>query len=105
MADNNTSAFNCRKVRGTNFWSEHAYGEAIDINPLWNPWVKGTKVLPKNSQKFVERIARPGVMTEGSEVISVFEKQGWQWGSQKTGIKDYQHFSRFDHITVYKSDL
>ena len=104
MADNNTSAFNCRKIRGTNNWSEHAYGEAIDINPLWNPWVKGAKVLQKNAQQFVDRdIPRPGLISQGSSVILAFEEQGWQWGSQKKGIKDYQHFSRKDHSETYEN--
>jgi hypothetical protein len=41
MAANNTSAFNCRKVAGTSKWSEHAYGRAIDVNPVQNPTSPG----------------------------------------------------------------
>jgi hypothetical protein len=35
----NTSAFNCRDATGAMRWSEHAYGEAIDVNPIENPYV------------------------------------------------------------------
>jgi poly-gamma-glutamate synthesis protein (capsule biosynthesis protein) len=102
MADNNTSAFNCRKVRGTSNWSEHSYGESIDINPLWNPWVKGAKVLPRNAERFVNReMVIPGMINEGDASIDVFTQNGWMWGSQKKGIKDYQHFSRLDHKEIY----
>ena len=102
MADNNTSAFNCRKIRGTDSWSEHSYGESIDINPLWNPWVKGTKVLPRNADRFVNReMVVPGMINEGDPSIDVFIQNGWRWGSQKKGIKDYQHFSRSDHKQIY----
>ena len=37
----NTSAFNCRYVEGTRRWSEHAFGRAIDVNPIENPYVSG----------------------------------------------------------------
>ena len=46
MAANNTSAFNCRRVARTTRWSEHAYGKAIDINPVRNPYVDGDRVAP-----------------------------------------------------------
>ena len=46
MEADNTSAFNCRFVAGTSRWSEHAYGKAIDINPVENPYVSGTHVSP-----------------------------------------------------------
>jgi D-alanyl-D-alanine carboxypeptidase len=42
MLADNTSAFNCRRVRGTTSWSEHAYGLAVDINPFENPEVLDT---------------------------------------------------------------
>src|SRR5438270_654043 len=35
----NTSAFNCRRVDGSTSWSVHAYGRAIDVNPIENPYV------------------------------------------------------------------
>ncbi|MBW1879265.1 MAG: alpha/beta fold hydrolase, partial [Deltaproteobacteria bacterium] len=46
MAANNTSAFNCRPITGGTSWSQHTYGNAIDINPVQNPYVRGDRVLP-----------------------------------------------------------
>ncbi len=103
MADNNSSAFNCRKVKGSNRWSEHSYGESIDINPLWNPWVKGSTIYPKNAGKYVDRnLVIPGMINEGNTIVSIFEQHGWRWGSQKKGVSDYQHFSRSDHESVHE---
>ena len=103
MADNNSSAFNCRKVKGTNRWSEHSYGESIDINPLWNPWVRGARIYPKNAGNYVNReLQIAGMINAGDPVVAIFERHGWRWGSQKTGVSDYQHFSRADHETVYE---
>ena len=42
MNADNTSAFNCRFVAGTSRWSQHAYGRAIDLNPIENPYVSGS---------------------------------------------------------------
>src|SRR6266480_796878 len=47
MAADNTSAFNCRFVSGTRRWSMHAYGRAVDVNPVQNPWVSGSEVSPR----------------------------------------------------------
>ena len=103
MADNNSSSFNCRKVKGSSRWSEHSFGEAIDINPLWNPWVKGDRIYPKNAGQFVSRATKiPGMINEGDLIVEIFEQHGWRWGSQKPGVKDYQHFSRADHEMVYE---
>ena len=40
MAADNTSAFNCRYAvaPGPKRWSVHAYGEAIDVNTVENPY-------------------------------------------------------------------
>jgi poly-gamma-glutamate synthesis protein (capsule biosynthesis protein) len=46
MAANNTSGYNCRRVAGTDAWSAHAYGAAIDINPVQNPYLTGSSVAP-----------------------------------------------------------
>ena len=47
MRADNTSAFNCRYVAGTTRWSQHAYGRAIDLNPVENPYVSGHHVSPR----------------------------------------------------------
>ena len=46
MDADNTSAFNCRAITGGTGWSEHAYGRAIDVNPVENPYVSGSSVGP-----------------------------------------------------------
>ena len=97
MADNNSTVFNCRKVKGTNRWSSHSYGEAIDINPLWNPYVQGQIIYPENAKPFTDRSnVIPGMINEGDEIIAVMERHGWSWGSNKKNVKDYQHFPRSD---------
>jgi len=94
MAANNTSAFNCRVVGGTKTWSQHAYGAAIDINPIHNPWVRGTKVDPPEGAPYVDRSqVQPGMVVEGDAVVAAFDAAGWYWGGRWNSVKDYQHFS------------
>ena len=90
----NTSAFNCRKATGSSRWSNHAYGTAIDINPIENPWVEpGGVVYHKASRPYVNRTPRPGMAVEGGALVKAFEREGWKWGGRWSGTKDYQHFS------------
>jgi hypothetical protein len=90
----NTSAFNCRKATGSGRWSNHAYGTAIDINPIENPWVEpGGVVYHKASRPYVKRTPRPGMAVEGGALVRAFDREGWKWGGRWSGTKDYQHFS------------
>jgi hypothetical protein len=92
----NTSAFNCRFVDGTTHYSEHAYGRAIDVNPIENPYVTraGTTSHPA-SHAYVRRTPfRPGMAAEGHALVRAFGGIGWGWGGRWSGAKDYQHFSR-----------
>jgi len=92
MAANNTSAFNCRRTTGGTSWSEHSYGRAIDVNPVQNPYVSGSTVLPPAGADYVDRSPlRKGMVTRG--VRTAFATIGWEWGGTWTGAKDYQHFS------------
>jgi hypothetical protein len=94
MAADNTSAFNCRFVDGTTRWSMHAYGEAIDLNPVENPYVQGAHVSPPAGRRYLDRTnRRPGMVVEGDVVVRAFAAAGWRWGGRWTGSKDYQHFS------------
>jgi poly-gamma-glutamate synthesis protein (capsule biosynthesis protein) len=94
MADNNTSILNCRNVKGTSKWSEHSYGLAIDINPLWNPYVRNKKVEPPKGKDFVDRtLSVPGLIRSGDPIVQFFSDIGWKWGGHWTRSKDYQHFS------------
>jgi hypothetical protein len=90
----NTSAFNCRYVEGTSRWSEHAYGRAIDLNPIENPYVSGGRTSHRASVPYVDRTpCRRGMACPGNVVVRAFEAIGWGWGGYWTSVKDYQHFS------------
>jgi hypothetical protein len=91
----NTSAFNCRSATGSNSWSQHAYGLAIDINTCENPYVTASgQVAHKKCVKFKDRSRRdPGVIHNGDLVVRSFKAIGWGWGGLWSGAKDYQHFS------------
>jgi hypothetical protein len=94
MAANNTSAYNCRRTTGGTGWSEHAHGRALDLNPVQNPYVRGTTVLPAAGRAYVDRTRpRPGMVLAGGPVVRAFAAIGWTWGGSFTNLKDYQHFS------------
>ena len=94
MAANNTSAFNCRPATGSSGWSEHAFGRAVDLNPLQNPYVRGDLVLPPQSAAFADRSRTDlGMIHRGDPAVAAFARQGWSWGGDWTTLKDYQHFS------------
>jgi hypothetical protein len=96
-AADNTSAFNCRYAvaTGPKRWSAHAYGEAIDVNDVENPYVLGTKVIPPAGARFLDRSrARPGMAVRGGALVRAFESVGWLWGGRWAGSPDWQHFSR-----------
>jgi D-alanyl-D-alanine carboxypeptidase len=93
----NTSAFNCRRATGSSRFSEHAYGRAIDVNPIENPYVypDGTTVHPA-SRPYLDRSRhRRGMAYEGGVLVRAFARVGWSWGGdwQPPSAKDYQHFS------------
>jgi hypothetical protein len=94
MAADNTSAFNCRFVSGTTRWSQHAYGRAIDLNPLENPYVDGEYVSPPRGRRFADRsLHARGLVHDGGNVVRAFAAVGWGWGGHWSGARDYQHFS------------
>jgi hypothetical protein len=96
MAADNTSAFNCRPAVGsrTGGWSMHAYGEAIDVNPVENPYVLRSRVLPPSGRRYLDRGRRlRGMALAGGVLVKAFEAVGWKWGGRWTGSRDYQHFS------------
>lgn len=94
MEANNTSAFNCRPVAGSKRFSRHAYGEAVDINPLQNPYVRGAKVSPPSGKRYADRaLVEPGSVVDGGPVVRAFARAGWKWGGRWKRSKDWQHFS------------
>jgi hypothetical protein len=96
MAADNTSAFNCRRAVGstTGAWSLHAYGLAIDVNPIENPYVLHGRALPPAGERYLDRARlRPGMAVAGGVLVRAFQSVGWSWGGRWTGSPDYQHFS------------
>ncbi len=95
MGHDNTSAFNCRFVNGTNRWSRHAYGKAIDINPRENPYVSGSYVSPPEGRPYADRSDhRKGMIHRHGPVVGAMDRLiGWEWGGLWPGPTDYQHFS------------
>ena len=96
MANNNTSCFNARKVKGSDEWSGHAYGMAIDINPLYNPYVgaDGT-ILPVTAGKYSNRDSNFVMKIDTEDyAYRIFTEHGFTWGGEWENIKDYQHFEK-----------
>jgi D-alanyl-D-alanine carboxypeptidase len=93
----NTSAFNCRLATGSSRFSEHAYGRAVDINPIENPYVytNGTTTHAA-SRPYLDRSShRPGMAFPGGVLVRAFQAVGWGWGGdwRPPSATDYQHFS------------
>jgi len=104
MEDNNTSAYNGRMVSNTDKWSSHAYGMAIDINPIQNPFLKidrstgQVQVIPKSGIKYINRHSSFAGKVE--DVVNVLAKHGFSdWGGSWNDPIDYHHFQiEWEHI-------
>jgi len=99
MADNNTSSFNYRSVAGTDTLSLHSQGMAIDINPLYNPWIytlEGVEVIdPPASAAYADRtLDEPYFIDHEDLCFQLFTEHGFEWGGDWSTSKDYQHFSK-----------
>lgn len=98
MEDNNTSSFNFRVIANTNKISKHGLGLAIDLNTLYNPYVKvktdGNMIIqPKNATAYIDRTASfPYKIDREDLAYKVFKAHGFEWGGDWTSVKDYQHF-------------
>lgn len=99
--DDNTSAFHYRKIAGTDVLSNHAYGMAIDINPLENPYVKEADLQQTVASPYQDYNTYKDRTTQRAHMISkddvcyrIFKSHGFQWGGEWNGNKDYQHFEK-----------
>jgi hypothetical protein len=99
-----TASFECRDAApspcpgstATGHWSEHAYGEAVDLNPIENPYTGCGITREHASIPYLNRTRqRPGMVTPA--VVAAFRAIGWGWGGDWTGVKDYMHFSQSGH--------
>ncbi len=99
MEDNNTSCFNFREVSGSKNLSKHAMGRAIDINPLYNPYIRtvnGKKICePSNARDYVDRDKDFKYKIDKDDLCyQLFMKHGFEWGGDWNSSKDYQHFQK-----------
>lgn len=101
MAANNTSCFNFRAVSGTTKLSKHALGLAIDVNPLYNPYIhlNNGKVEPANGKPYATNrtAARktPVPFIDTNDLCyRLFIQHGFRWGGAWRTVKDYQHFEK-----------
>jgi hypothetical protein len=105
MLDNNTSGYFCRYIADSNKFSTHAFGLAIDINPLQNPYILNNnpsngqiKIYPKSANLFVNRnILLPGMVenklkNQNITIVELFKQYGFQWGGDWSYPVDYHHF-------------
>lgn len=100
MEDNNTSCFNYRPVEGSSRLSRHALGLAVDINPLYNPYITYTEngeknILPASASAYADRSAGfPYKIDENDLCYKLFIQHGFTWGGNWNNVKDYQHFQK-----------
>lgn len=99
MEDNNTSCFNFRVVSGSKNLSKHAMGRAIDINPLYNPYIRtvnGQKICePDNATDYVDRNKEFEYKIDKEDLCyKLFMEHGFEWGGNWNSSKDYQHFQK-----------
>ncbi len=97
MMANNTSCFNSRNIAGSTKPSYHAFGMAVDINPLYNPYIKKrngevVRILPQSAKYPVP--ASPYRIEKGDLCHRLFIAHGFTWGGSWRTVKDYQHFEK-----------
>lgn len=102
MEDNNSSALCVRNTTDKDKeLSKHAYGLAVDINPVQNPYVRGDSVYPPQGTKYLDRTnIRKGMIIENGDCYNTFLKRGWTWGGNWNDLKDYQHFEKDVDISM-----
>lgn len=102
MAANNSSCFNTRFIAGTRKLSKHGLGMAVDINPLYNPYVKTLdgklRVWPESARAYAfDRDVRndiPFKICHDDLCFKLFVEHGFVWGGDWINVKDYQHFEK-----------
>lgn len=100
MEANNTSCFNYRVVAGSTSLSKHALGLAIDINPLYNPYITygddgSENVSPEGGKAYADRSVNfPYKIDENDLCYKLFTQHGFTWGGNWNSSKDYQHFQK-----------
>ena len=103
MRDNNSSCFNFRFISHTNKISKHGLGLAVDINTLYNPYIKevdGKRILePATAGDYVDRSKKfPYKIDKDDLCYKLFAAHGFEWGGSWENRKDYQHFELPDAV-------
>ena len=99
MSDNNSSAFNFRFISHTTKISKHGMGMAVDINTLYNPYVKTVdgeqSIEPANAADYVDRSKDFLHKIDHDDLCyKLFMEHGFEWGGDWKHSKDYQHFEK-----------
>ena len=100
MEANNTSCFNYRPIQDSTKLSKHALGLAVDINPLYNPYITynsdGTEeVSPVSGSAYADRSTSFSYKIDESDLCyKLFIQHGFTWGGNWNSCKDYQHFQK-----------
>ena len=113
MRDNNSSCFNFRFISHTKRISKHGLGLAVDINTLYNPYIKyledGTRVLESaTAEIYLDREKNfPYKITKNDLCYKLFTEHGFEWGGSWSDRKDYQHFEISSDIVklLYPNDF
>lgn len=103
IENNNTSAFNYRvsTLDGVTL-SNHAFGRAIDINPLHNPYVTyydwGMDTYFDESIPYMNRedSSLKHMINHEDLCCRLFIEHGFTWGGDWENPKDYQHFEKIE---------
>lgn len=103
MRDNNSSSFNFRFISHTTTISKHGRGLAVDINPLYNPYIKEVNgqisLEPSTAEPYVDRTADfPYKIDHNDLCYKLFMEHGFEWGGDWENAKDYQHFEVPDSV-------
>ena len=100
MSANNTSAFNYRTIENTDILSNHSKGLAVDINPLYNPYIyrtaSGVEICsPALGKKYADRSKSFDYKIDENDLAyRLFTEHGFTWGGNWEDSKDYQHFEK-----------
>lgn len=103
MRDNNSSSFNFRFISYTTTVSKHGKGLAVDINTLYNPYVKmvngSLSVEPATAVEYTDRNKDFICKIDHNDLCyKLFTEHGFEWGGDWESAKDYQHFEVPDEV-------
>lgn len=100
MEAGNSFCFNYNMPDGDSALSQHAYGFAVDINPLYNPYItynedNSQQISPSSAQPYADRSnSFPYKIDENDLCYQLFKEHGFIWGGSFNSCKDYQHFHK-----------